>query len=375
MLRSLVIRRRALAYAAAWVSVLATVGLVAGCGRELATPPVNPPLLADLPPTAPATPTTVTPTTVQTSPPPTSSTSTPSAETVTVAAVPRPSPSTSSTSARTTQKATGKATPQATPKATPKGTPQATTTTPKPTSKPSPKPTPKPAPKPTSPPQPPVTTPVSDPSWVACSAQLGGVQVSVGARQRTVTVVNGSGGSTAVVSFWLRTNTPCGFANAFTDSGGRIGYGGMTNGATRVQGNGTTPTGTYTMTEAFGIKASPGTALSYRRVGTGDFWVEDNNSAYYNTYRNESQGGFDATLPLSDPNGSERLLSFPGQYDYVIVVNFNRAPDALRPYRGAGIFIHVRGSGATAGCVAGSSGEMVTMLRTMRAGDTVTIVP
>lgn len=362
MLRSFVIRRRALAYAAASVSVLATVGLVAGCGRELATPPVNPPLLADLPPTAPATPTTATPTSVQTSPLPTSSTSTPTAETLTVAAVPRPSPS-PSTSSRTT------------PKTTPKATPKATATTPKPTPKPSPRPTPKPAPKPTPPPPPPVTTPVSDPSWVACSAQLGGVQVSVGARQRTVTVVNGSGGSTAVVSFWLRTNTPCGFANAFTDSGGRIGYGGMTNGATRVQGNGTTPTGTYTMTEAFGIKASPGTALSYRRVGTGDFWVEDNNSAYYNTYRNESQGGFDATLPLSDPNGSERLLSFPGQYDYVIVVNFNRAPDAQRPYRGAGIFIHVRGSGATAGCVAVSSSEMVTMLRTMRAGDTVTIVP
>jgi L,D-peptidoglycan transpeptidase YkuD (ErfK/YbiS/YcfS/YnhG family) len=210
---------------------------------------------------------------------------------------------------------------------------------------------------------------------VACSAQLGGVQVSVGARQRSVTVVNGSGATTAVVSFWLRTNTPCGFANAFSDSGGRIGYGGMTNGATRAQGNGTTPTGTYTMTEAFGISASPGTALSYRRVGTGDFWVEDNNSAYYNTYRNESQGGFDATLPLSDPNGSERLLSFPGQYDYVIVVNFNRAPDSQRPYRGAGIFIHVRGTGATAGCVAVSSSEMVTMLRAMRPGDTVTIVP
>ena len=374
MFRSFVIRRRVLAYAAASVSVLATVGLVAGCGRELATPPVNPPLLADLPPTVPSTPTsvtptvtsTLTPTSVQTSPLPTSSIATsPAAETLTVAAVPRPSTTTSSPSptARTTPKATSKA------------TPTTSKPTPRPTPKPTPKPAPKPVPKPTPPAPPPVTTPVSDPSWVACSAQLGGVQVSVGARQRSVTVVNGSGGTTAAVSFWLRTNTPCGFANAFTDSGGRIGYGGMTNGATRAQGNGTTPTGTYTMTEAFGIRASPGTALPYRRVGTGDFWVEDNNSAFYNTYRNESQGGFDATLPLSDPNGSERLLSFPGQYDYVIVVNFNRAPDSQRPYRGAGIFIHVRGSGATAGCVAVSSSEMVTMLRSMRPGDTVTIVP
>jgi L,D-peptidoglycan transpeptidase YkuD (ErfK/YbiS/YcfS/YnhG family) len=218
-------------------------------------------------------------------------------------------------------------------------------------------------------------TPVSDPSWVACSPELGGVQVAVGARQRSVTVVNGNGGSWATVSFWLRTETPCGFANVFTESGGRIGYDGLTDGAPRAQGDGTTPTGTYTMTEAFGIGASPGTALPYRRVAVGDFWVEDNNSAFYNTYRNESQGGFDTTLPLCDPDGSERLLDFPGHYDYVIVVDFNRAPDVRKPYRGAGIFLHVRGNGATAGCVAVSSSEMVTMLRAIRPGDTVTIAP
>jgi L,D-peptidoglycan transpeptidase YkuD (ErfK/YbiS/YcfS/YnhG family) len=53
-------------------------------------------------------------------------------------------------------------------------------------------------------------------------------------------------------------------------------------------------------------------------------------------------------------------------------VNFNRAPDRRTPYRGAGIFVHVR-DGATAGCVATSSANVVTMLRTMRSGDTITI--
>jgi L,D-peptidoglycan transpeptidase YkuD (ErfK/YbiS/YcfS/YnhG family) len=126
------------------------------------------------------------------------------------------------------------------------------------------------------------------------------------------------------------------------------------------------------MTEAFGINGSPGSALTYRHVKAGDFWVEDNNSAYYNSYRNVSQGGFDASLPLSDPNGSERLTNYPTQYGYSIVVNFNRAPDRQTPYRGAGIFVHVR-DGATAGCIATSSANVVTMLRTMRSGDTITI--
>lgn len=221
---------------------------------------------------------------------------------------------------------------------------------------------------------PPLVTPVSSPNWVACSQTLGGAQVQIGSKQRSALVVNGNGGSYATVSFWVRTDAACGFVNKFTDSVARIGANGMTDGATRIQATNTTPTGTYTMTEAFGIAGSPGTALPYRRVGPGDWWVEDNNSAYYNEYRNQNQGGFDWNLPGSDPNSSERLLDYTTQYQYAIVVDFNRAPDVKKPYRGAGIFVHVRGSGATAGCVAVSSAEMVTLLSYIRSGDTITIV-
>ncbi len=219
-----------------------------------------------------------------------------------------------------------------------------------------------------------VPKPAPTVAWAACSTTLGGVSVQVAAAQRTVTVVKGKGGSYATLSFWSRTTTSaCGFVNVFTDSGARVGANGITNGATRTQGTSTTPSGTYTMTEAFGLNGSPGSALTYRRVKAGDFWVEDNNSTYYNSYRNVSQGGFDASLPLSDPNGSERLTNYPTQYGYSIVVNFNRAPDRKTPYRGAGIFVHVR-DGATAGCIATSSANVATMLRTMRSGDTITIV-
>jgi L,D-peptidoglycan transpeptidase YkuD (ErfK/YbiS/YcfS/YnhG family) len=217
----------------------------------------------------------------------------------------------------------------------------------------------------------PATTAASA-TWVACSSTLGGVAVQVAAQQRTVTVVKGKGGSYATLSFWTRDTSACGFVNVFTDTGARVGSGGITNGATRTQGTGTTPSGTYTMTEAFGLNGSPGSALTYRRVKADDFWVQDNNSAYYNSYRNASQGGFDASLPLSDPNGSERLTNYPSQYGYSIVVNFNRAPDRRTPYRGSGIFVHIR-DGATAGCIATSSANVATMLRTMRSGDTITI--
>lgn len=245
-----------------------------------------------------------------------------------------------------------------------------------PTRTPTPRKTVKVTPKPPAPPPPPpVTTPESSATWRACTANLNGVSVNVPAGQRSVTVVNGRGGSYATVSFHLRTDTACGFVEKFADSGGRVGYGGISSGANRQQGTGTTPTGVYTMTEAFGLNRNPGTRLLYRHAGAGDFWVEDNNSAYYNQFRNESQGGFAATLPSSDPNSSERLTDYPGQYAYAIVVNFNRAPDAQVAHRGAGIFVHVRGNGATAGCVALSQSEVVTMLSYMNPGDTITIVP
>ena len=50
----------------------------------------------------------------------------------------------------------------------------------------------------------------------------------------------------------------------------------------------------------------------------------------------------------SGENTSERLQSFPQQYEYAINTSFNL--DQVR-HRGAGIFFHVNGRGATAGCV------------------------
>ncbi len=173
------------------------------------------------------------------------------------------------------------------------------------------------------------------------------------------------------MTFAIRTSSPCGFV---TYGGGRVGYGGIANGASRQQGIGTTPTGTYTMTEAFGVNASPGSALPYRRVAAGDFWGRT--TARRSTTPTATPLRAVSTRPCRCRTRTVRSVShYPGQYAYVIVVNFNRAPDSRVPHRGAGVFLHVRGSGATAGCVAVSSTEMVTMLRLMRPGDTITIVP
>ena len=183
------------------------------------------------------------------------------------------------------------------------------------------------------------------------------VPVTVGSATQVVTVK--ASGSWATVVAWQRT--AAGWTRVLATSAGRVGAHGVVPGATRHQGTDTTPTGTYGLTRAFGILANPGARLPYHRVGPDDWWVEDNLSPWYNTMRTGSQGGFNTSLPESDVNGSERLITHPGQYDYAVVINYNMAP-AVR-YRGAGIFLHVSGGGATAGCVSVPRSTMVAILR------------
>ncbi|MBV2355885.1 L,D-transpeptidase family protein [Streptomyces sp. J2-1] len=149
-----------------------------------------------------------------------------------------------------------------------------------------------------------------------------------------------TGSTTGTVTWWdLRdgTWTAAGSAPA------RFGAGGLVEGTARQQGTGTTPTGLYDLPFAFGIRpAPPGTRTAYRRVTDTAWWCEDNASTAYNRWADP--------LPADcRPAESEHLAAYDPQYAHALVVGFNYR----RPVRGrgAGIFLHVNGRGATAGCV------------------------
>jgi L,D-peptidoglycan transpeptidase YkuD (ErfK/YbiS/YcfS/YnhG family) len=139
----------------------------------------------------------------------------------------------------------------------------------------------------------------------------------------------------------------------------RVGYSGMVVGSSRRQGSGKTPAGSYRITQSFGRYADPGTKLRYTKVGRDHWWVQDNASRYYNTMRRGSRGGFRRTE--RGPRGSERLFRFNPEYNYAAVIDFNR-PNPVR-HRGSGIFLHVHGRGATAGCVSVTQRQMAWLLR------------
>ena len=177
--------------------------------------------------------------------------------------------------------------------------------------------------------------------------RLDGVDVRLRSGTTQVVTVNRTSGHHARVTLWAYADGR--WQQRIRALDGRIGYGGLVPGPRRVQNTGTTPLGTYDLPSAFGTHARDASwELPYRKVRSGDFWVQDNRSRYYNRYRNQSQGGFRWWLPSSAPNSSERLTDYRSQYEWSIVIDFNRAQ--VR-HRGSGIFLHVNGSGATAGCV------------------------
>ncbi|OIJ66697.1 L,D-transpeptidase family protein [Streptomyces mangrovisoli] len=161
-----------------------------------------------------------------------------------------------------------------------------------------------------------------------------------GGTQLILAQAPGTGATSGTLTWWDLTDgrwVRAGSAPA------RFGARGLVEGAARVQGGYTTPTGLYDLPYAFGIEAAPpGTRVAYRRVRQGSWWCEDTRSASYNRW----------SEPLAaDCRGSEseRLISYATQYAYGLVIGFNyREP--VRG-RGAGIFLHVNGRGATAGCV------------------------
>nr|WTB31890.1 L,D-transpeptidase family protein [Streptomyces sp. NBC_00830] len=167
------------------------------------------------------------------------------------------------------------------------------------------------------------------------------VPVAVGNATQLITVK--TSGSYATVTAWAKGSS--GWKSVLSASG-RVGSNGIVDGATRRQNTSTTPSGTYTITEGFGVEAG-GTTMPYTRVNSTHWWVEDPESKYYNSMH--TAAGADFPLTESGDRGSEHLINYPTQYAKALVINFNRWP--ATPGRGAGIFLHVNGSGATAGCV------------------------
>ncbi|MER5277149.1 L,D-transpeptidase family protein [Streptomyces sp. NPDC002809] len=172
-----------------------------------------------------------------------------------------------------------------------------------------------------------------------------------GGSQLITAVASGTAATTGTVTWW---SLRAGRWVAAGSAPARFGANGLAEGASRKQGTATTPTGLYRLPYAFGVKAAgPGTRYPYRRVGERSWWCQDNAARAYNRWMEPRSTDCRATE-------AEHLITYPTQYARALVVGFNY--DRPVRGRGAGIFLHVNGRGATAGCVSVPAAAMDRIL-------------
>ncbi|MFH9956766.1 L,D-transpeptidase [Streptomyces roseolus] len=172
-----------------------------------------------------------------------------------------------------------------------------------------------------------------------------------GGSQLITAVAADASATTGTVTWWDRRGGRWVRAGSAT---ARFGANGLAEGATRRQGTNTTPTGLYDLPYAFGIRPAPvGTRYRYVRATEDSWWCQDNDSRAYNRWVEK--------LPADcRPAEAEHIVAYGTQYAHALVIGFNYA----RPVRmrGAGIFLHVDGKGATAGCVSVPADAMRAIL-------------
>ena len=143
---------------------------------------------------------------------------------------------------------------------------------------------------------------------------------------------------------------------------GAIGAHGFAPPGRKREGDKCTPTGVFTMTEAFGDSPfdsrNPQTRLPYRTADASDWWCDDPTSPDYNTW---------VKRPLSQATSSQAVGTLPSAenlhrdddlYRLVVVIDYNRWP--VVPGMGSGIFLHKadpEGAG-TLGCVGLSEADL-----------------
>lgn len=165
-----------------------------------------------------------------------------------------------------------------------------------------------------------------------------------------VTVIS-EGGSYGEVVAWEKTSD--GLWREVQRVKARLGANGLKDASLVYEMDKCTPTGIYTLTEAFGIYGDPGSGLPYRKLDGTEYWVDDENSDYYNT------------MQFGEPNGrwnsAEKLIDYPGYYNYSIVIDYNRSP--VIKGKSSAIFLHCSMDIYTYGCVAIPQSNLVNMLK------------
>ncbi len=161
-------------------------------------------------------------------------------------------------------------------------------------------------------------------------------------------VIVESQGNSAVVYFYEKQENGIWQSGGLTVSGW-VGSNGVDEKS--QEGDYKTPSGLYSIGEAFYIDDEPATGLDTFKVTENTYWVDDPSSEFYNQRVEGTEN--------KDWNSAEHMISYYYSYRYGFVVNFNMNP--VVPGRGSAIFFHC-GTEPTAGCIAVSESDVLNYL-------------
>ena len=224
-------------------------------------------------------------------------------------------------------------------------TPSATPTTMRPTPRPRSTVTPirKPAPPKPAPPKP----------------KAPGCDVPSGVTSRQVVLVDAHG-SGATIRACERSGSR--YVLALGPYAGHVGRKGVSS--TKEEGDLQTPAGVFPLRNGFGVNGNPGLgAGSWLRVDADDVWVDDPESALYNTHQRLLADGRWVS--------AERMQNSPA-YNYAQVIGYN---EARIPGAGSAICMHVDQGRATLGCVSLPASALLSVMRWERSGVVMAITP
>lgn len=171
-------------------------------------------------------------------------------------------------------------------------------------------------------------------------------------------IVVKASGSTATVTMHQRNSS--GVWKQIMSTSGYVGRNGI---GKTSEGDGKTPTGTFSIGRAFGVNSSPGTKINYTKINSTHYWVDDSDSKYYNQ--------FVSTLDVThDWSSAEHLIKYPTAYAYALHIKYN--PQNI-PGKGSAIFLHCISGTGTSGCVAIPEANMKYVLKHLKSNAKIVI--
>ena len=141
---------------------------------------------------------------------------------------------------------------------------------------------------------------------------------------------------------------------AYAAMKGIVGKNGLSK--NKREGDGKSPIGMYSFGTAFGSQSKPANLkLPYKKSTKYDYWIDDVKSKDYNkwvTYKGNPQKKWKSFERMNNE-----------LYKYGVVINYNTNP--ILKGKGSAIFLHIwrNEKGVTAGCVATSEKNLLTILK------------